>query len=827
MIKKLILLVGLFIFISYNLNSANIKGYVKTEENNKGIKNIILQIKEIGKLVVTDSDGSYEFKDIKPGKYTITIKSPEYEFVERIVEVDKTTEINFDLKFKSYKMSELEVTAVSKRVEKITESPAAVEVLYAEQIEKKSRADHLGAAFDGMLGVEVIRSGTADFTINTRGFNNNMNRRILVLQDGRDNGMLLLNAQEWNSFQFPVEEFETIEFVRGPNAALYGANAFNGVINMKSYAPKDVIGTKFSILGGDYNTYRLNARHAGTIDGTPLSYKVTLGRSSSLNLSRSRTADSLLEYSGLLTERRPLYSDELNTFNNYGTFRVDYDFSTDKRLITEVGMSNSGNETYAFNLGRVLVSDLYKPFARVDYNSENLNIHTHFMNRYSRDSIWFLAADFYTFNDEYDYMVDAQYNFYADENEDIHLIFGASYNKQILEPFRTLSQSIDANFYGIYAQMSMDISEYFKVVLSGRFDESNIHPNFLSPRAAIIYTPNNKHSIRFNISRSFQRPTYNDLFRWSPIAPVFTKDDKFRLGETGLFDYNKLTQFVKDSISAISGQDASELDLGLITQQDPNNPDFVNNLPQPISRATGNNSLEVEKNLGFEIGYQGQLTDRFFFSTNIFYNRVNDFITVFVPNSNKNLEQWHADLGEEFQEYNDLATQLVYNQLAEHGNGAPLVMQNGIPIHALSNGNIGEVDQYGIEVGLNYYITDELKFSMNYSYYDFNINLNEGDPAILPNTPPHKLDASLFYTSAKNYDIGLEMKFVDEFQWLAGTIEGTIPSYTIFNLSAGYFITDHIKAGLYIYNLFNLEHYQVFGGTFIPRLSTIKISYEL
>lgn len=51
MIKKLILLVGLFIFISYNLNSANIKGYVKTEENNKGIKNIILQIKEIGKLV--------------------------------------------------------------------------------------------------------------------------------------------------------------------------------------------------------------------------------------------------------------------------------------------------------------------------------------------------------------------------------------------------------------------------------------------------------------------------------------------------------------------------------------------------------------------------------------------------------------------------------------------------------------------------------------------------------------------------------------------------------------------------------------------------------
>lgn len=820
--KKLILLTAIVYFITISSLFANITGKVVNGNTGKAMKKVVVKIVETGDIAVTDEYGIFSFYEEYSGEKTIFIKENGFQKYTRTVDADNGADVLVELDYQTYKFDDLEVTASSKKLEKVTESPGSIDVMYAEQIQEKARMNQLGAAFEGMTGVEVLRSGTTDYTVNTRGFANTMNKRVLVLQDGRENHLMLLSAQEWNSFQLPADEFETIEFVRGPNAALYGANAFNGVINMKSFSPRDVLGTKVTLTGGDYQTGRLDLRHAGLINDN-LSYKLTLGRSQSLNLSRSRVEESQLEYDGLQLERRALTPDERETFATYGTFRMDYDFDVDKRVVAEVGMSNSGNDTYSFNLGRVLVKDLYKPYARLEYNSENFNLHTHYTNRYSRDSIWFLHADFFTQNDEHDMLIDAQYNFYADEDEDIHLIFGASYDKQLLAQNRTLSRDVDADFYGLYGQMSWEMTDDFKFVASARMDQSNIHDSFFSPRAALVYDADENHTLRLSVSRSFQRPTYNEYFRWSPIAPAFATGEKY--STNGLFNYNELQADILDSISTLSGQDASGESLNLITN-DPRNPQFANNLPQPISRALGNEELELEKNLGYEFGYKGIISEKLYITADVYYNQIRDFVTVFVPNANEDLEKWGASLSGDFAQYNQLATDMVYEALENYANNAPLVQLDGTPLHALSNGNIGSVEQYGLELGANYYFTDELKLTLNYTYYDAIINLDEDDPELLPNASPHRVNASITYDVPEEFDVSLQVNHVEGYDWLAGINVGQIPSYTLLNLSAGYHILPNMELGLNIYNVFNQFHYQVFGGTPIPRLTTMRVSYN-
>ena len=247
----------------------------------------------------------------------------------------------------------------------------------------------------------------------------------------------------------------------------------------------------------------------------------------------------------------------------------------------------------------------------------------------------------------------------------------------------------------------------------------------------------------------------------------------------------------------------------------------------PISRASGNEDLKLENSLGYEIGYKGIISDKLYLTADIYYNQIQDFVTTFVANANKDLQRWEADLGDGFEEYNDFATQYIYDALDKYSNNiAPLVQLNGTPLHALSNGNIGSVNQYGLELGANYHFTEELKLTLNYMYYDAEINLEPGDPQILPNTPPHRMNAAISYNVPEEYDISLQMNYVDEYDWLAGIQIGKVPSYMLFNVSAGYDITENLNAGLYIYNLFNETHFQVFGGTFIPRLSTFKLTYN-
>ncbi|HRP03058.1 MAG TPA: TonB-dependent receptor [Candidatus Kapabacteria bacterium] len=703
------------------------------------------------------------------------------------------------------------IYGASKRIEKITESPSAISTLDANDIRSAARSNQVGSAFEGVTGIDILRNGTSDFIVNTRGFNNGLNRRLLVLQDGRDLAMPLLGAQEWNTLSLPLDEFARIEFIKGPASALYGANSFNGVMALTSFAPKEVLGTKISLLGGDYQTYRGDIRHAGLISDK-LSYKITLGRSGSLNLSKSRIDSSQLEYEGVKLEKRPIYDDERNTYSTYGTVRLDYDFDENSKSTLELGYSDSGNEIFVQALGRVLVTNTQRPYARFAYNSENINFQASYMRRDSRDSMWLLFANrgpgyalgSPLLTDDEDIMLDLQYNNYIDNAKNLNFVVGVSQQFQNINTHNTtLPIPVKADFTGVYAQLSYDLSKSLKFVASGRFDRTNLHSSQFSPRAAIVYSLNNNHKLRLSGSSSFQRPNYSELFRW-------TYDRS--LNPTSQANLANINTVVTDSLKSWTGnQNLANVDLGL---------------SKIIGIAVGNSNLEVEKNLGFELGYQGIIDNSIYITADLYYNKLTDFITNFGPGFDRSIPKWTANLGGDLAQYDQRVSDMVYSKLTGDDKTRLSYYKNE-PRLVQSVGNFGEVVQYGLDLSLNWYLSDKMILSGNYSYYNFDMDSKPGDPIISSNTSPNRANIALQYYERNRYDVKLSVQYSDTYKWISGASVGQVPAFTIMNLSAGYYILENLEISTYVFNLLDSKVIQIFGGTYLPRQFNIKATITL
>jgi len=808
-----------------------ITGTITDKETNTPLKSVRIQVKGTSRGALTKSDGNYTVTDVPAGEHTLIISHIGKRTIvkEHIVvwEGKTTSDVSFAMEVPETKFDEVVVYGASKRKEKITETPAAVTVITPVEIQRAARGNQLGRALEGMTGVDVVQNGTTDFNVNTRGFNNSTNRRLLILVDGRDVALQQIGATEWNSFQLPLDEFSRIEMVRGPAAALYGANAFNGVLNMTSYSPREVLGSKVSFLAGDYKTMRFDARHAGAWDA--LSYKITAGHSQSLNISRSRTlADTLsLEYPGLYPkniEQQPLRDEDRNTFATYGTLRMDYDLNSDDRVLAEFGYTQFGDEVMLAGAGRIHVPKSEKPYARIAYNSNRFNIQTSYNARNTLDTMRILAAPKGTIilDESFDINVDAQYNTSVMEN--INIVLGAQYQHQSTASHNTVfpNEPILADFQGIYGQVEWNASSMLKLIGSARVDNGNIYPTQFSPRGALVFTPIANQQFRVTVGRSFQRPNYSELFRKYGFAPA--------LGAKGPINFRPIVAGINDTLSKLSGA-AQTVDLGL----------FSNTAPQgdlkgiqPAAYGLGNSSLDVESNIGYEFGYKGVVNKDCFVTLDAYYNVLTNFISGFLPGVNPNYPSWtsKAALPENLQQYSGLVDSLVYSQLSTTDK-ARLTTYNGAPTFLVSNTNIGKVTQFGIDVGVNYYLTNELLLSENYSYYSFDLVdattpnpfLAQGENLLLPNTSPHRVNLNATYSVTNEFDVSASLRYVEGFAWLAGDFKGFVPSYALVNINGGVNVTDELRLGVNVFNLLNREHYEILGGTLMPRIFTANASF--
>jgi iron complex outermembrane receptor protein len=130
-----------------------------------------------------------------------------------------------------------EVTSVSRKEQKLSKVAAAIYVITQDDI-RRSGATTIPDLLRMVPGLDVAQVAANTWAISSRGFNDQIADKLLVLIDGRSVYDPTFSGVYWDQQNVPLEDIDRIEVIRGPGATVWGANAVNGVINIITKSSK-------------------------------------------------------------------------------------------------------------------------------------------------------------------------------------------------------------------------------------------------------------------------------------------------------------------------------------------------------------------------------------------------------------------------------------------------------------------------------------------------------------------------------------------------------------------------------------------------------------
>src|ERR1700723_942793 len=162
-------------------------------------------------------------------------------------------------------LSNIEITSVSKRDERLSDAPTSVFVITHDDI-RRSGATSLPEALRLAPNLQVAQISASGYAISARGFNGTAANKLLVLIDGRSVYSPLFSGVFWDVQDVMLEDIERIEVISGPGGTLWGVNAVNGVINVITRSAAQTQGGLL-VAGGGNREDRASVRYGGTFDG--------------------------------------------------------------------------------------------------------------------------------------------------------------------------------------------------------------------------------------------------------------------------------------------------------------------------------------------------------------------------------------------------------------------------------------------------------------------------------------------------------------------------------------------------------------------------------
>jgi len=231
---RTILSILLLFFCSLTYAQTTITGTV-VDDSNLPIPsaNIIVVGASVG--TVTDFDGNFTLTVDQTPPFTLQASSVGFEPSSQEVNTNNQV-INFILA-EGTSLDEVVISA-SRTPERIFESPVTVERFGLKEIKNTASADFYGG-LENLKGVDVNTNSLTFKSVNTRGFASFANTRFMQLVDGMDNSTPALNFPIGNLVGLTETDVQSVELLPGASSALYGANAFNGILFMRSKSPFD------------------------------------------------------------------------------------------------------------------------------------------------------------------------------------------------------------------------------------------------------------------------------------------------------------------------------------------------------------------------------------------------------------------------------------------------------------------------------------------------------------------------------------------------------------------------------------------------------------
>jgi len=430
---------------------------------------------------------------------------------------DAATDSSFD-----FFAQEAQVVSASRREQKKSDSPVAIDVITQDDI-VASGAQNIWDVLRFRVGMDVEQGTSIEGNpaqVNVRGLPSEFAQNMQVLVDGRSLVSAMNSGVFWNSIPVALADVERIEIVRGPNAALFGANAGQGVINIITKKP--VNGSSAVELGARMGQNGYQAEHlAMTLGEGPVRGRVSID-SDKLGSFPTASGDT---------------GANLNAVDNNELLnaRIDADVWADGELELFFG---HGEQAYAI------------PPSPLNINSGVSN-DTNFMaqlhQKLGADSVDVTVSGrqdtrvFGPANEaEQDYDADALYRLSLWDGKSTST-FGVSLGQELAQsdfvfnynnPSAGASDKTD-RLRRAYAQENLVLSAWATLALAGSWEDSDIGGQWPAYQGALILKPFEDHSLRLSASHSPTTPSLQNVY-----AQLFLQaGSAFLVGPNGLGIY--------------------------------------------------------------------------------------------------------------------------------------------------------------------------------------------------------------------------------------------------------------------------------------------------
>jgi iron complex outermembrane receptor protein len=405
----------------------------------------------------------------------------------------------------------MEITSVSKKPQKLSETAAAAFVITQDDI-RRSGATTLPEVLRMAPGVEVARIDNNKWSIAARGFSGRFANKLLVLLDGRSVYTPLFSGVFWNALEVMLENIDRIEVIRGPGAALWGPNAVNGVINIITKRAEETTGTLVSAAGGIHAPASGAVRQGGSLGG----YGFYRGYAKYNDQSSTRTT------AGTAAADR--------SSDTRGGFRTDWNLGSGSDVVVagELARDNSGEWN---NVPQSVIPPF---FALSDARTRNSE--TSLSGQWTRklsDTSDFAVQSYY---DRTTFVgplaidrlntgeLDFQHRIQVSSHE---VLWGLNYrfndDKTALTGTSSFAPPVrDTHILSTFIQDDIELkSNRLRLTVGSKFHDDSYSGFGIQPSIRLLWTPASRHSLWLALSRALRTPSRyeSDLRQFHSVVP--------------------------------------------------------------------------------------------------------------------------------------------------------------------------------------------------------------------------------------------------------------------------------------------------------------------
>ncbi len=467
------------------------------------------------------------------------------------------------------------VVTASKGAQSPLDAPSSTSIITEQDIHL-SGLTKIPELLRRLAGVDIMEVTGGDTQVSLRGFNQRLSNKILVLVNGRSVYIDLLGATFWQSLSIGVEDIERIEVVRGPGSALYGADAFNGVVNIITKAP----GEGKSGVNAGYGDH--NQTHGSFW---------AAGRNKEFAWRASAGYDYLPRWSREVPDGRSdvhLFRSDQDSAARTSRF----DLRGTRQLADGVtlglggGLAQGSLETLGIGpLNDIILSDFTSTDVTATLSSKHIEARV-FWNRFRTPFGLNVAqlgqtllpgrADQNVVDGEVQYL--GKFDTGSDIHHDLHV--GIAYRYKAIE-WTYLDRQRFENHESLFVHDEVKLGARFGVIGDYRLDYVPYLEQFVqSPRGTVVFHPTRQSTLRATVATAFRTPTFLESYLNIPVQLPFAGGALLSEGQRS------------------------------------DNPNF---------------KVKAENNLTAEIGYLNQESDFFVVDSALFWNRARNLIQL-APN---------------------------------------------------------------------------------------------------------------------------------------------------------------------------------------------------